>query len=126
MCWRCSLMPIKVLDANRSGTTSAVAAGVVWAVDHGAQVISMSLGGTEPTRSLAEAVAYGVGKGVILIAAAGNEGSLDLAYPAGYVGRDRRRRHDSQRCTLRVVELRPVGSGGVSAATSHPHSASST
>jgi len=86
LCWRCSLMPIKVLNANRSGTTSAVAAGLVWAVDNGARVISMSLGGSEPTRTLAEAVDYAVRKGAVLVAAAGNESSQNLSYPAAYVG----------------------------------------
>src|SRR5918999_789845 len=45
MCWACSLMPVKVLDSTGSGSTSTVAAGVVWAVDHGAHLINLSLGG---------------------------------------------------------------------------------
>jgi subtilisin family serine protease len=86
ICWRCSLMPVKVLDANGSGSTSVVAAGIVWAVDHGARVISLSLGGEDSTQTLSDAVAYAVGKGVILVASAGNSGNSNLNYPAAYEG----------------------------------------
>ena len=86
ICWRCSLMPVKVLDANGSGSTSVVAAGIVWAVDHGARVISLSLGGEDSTQTLADAVAYAVGKGVTLVASAGNSGNSNLNYPAAYEG----------------------------------------
>jgi subtilisin family serine protease len=84
ICWTCSLMPVKVLDASGSGTTSTVAAGIVWAADHGARVISMSLGGAGGTQTLADAVQYAASKGVILVAAAGNSGSTDPVYPAAY------------------------------------------
>jgi subtilisin family serine protease len=84
VCWSCSLMPVKVLDASGSGTTSAVAAGIVWAADHGARVINMSLGGAGTTQTLANAVAYAAGKGVLLVAAAGNSGTTTPFYPAAY------------------------------------------
>ena len=86
ICWNCSLMPVKVLDASGSGDTSDVAAGIVWAVDHGARVISMSLGGPGPTQTLADAVAYAIGKGSVVVAAAGNDGNSDLNYPAAFDG----------------------------------------
>lgn len=86
MCWRCSLMSVKVLDAEGSGSTADVAAGIVWAVDHGARVISMSLGGPESTQTLEDAVAYAIGKGAVLVAAAGNSGNSELNYPAALEG----------------------------------------
>lgn len=86
VCWQCSLMPVKVLDASGSGSTSDVAAGIVWAVDHGARVINMSLGSEETTQTLAEAVAYAIGKDVVLVAAAGNSGNANLNYPAAHEG----------------------------------------
>jgi subtilisin family serine protease len=49
-------------------------------------VISLSLGGENPTQTLAEAVAYAVRKGVIVVAAAGNSGNSNLNYPAAYEG----------------------------------------
>jgi subtilisin family serine protease len=86
LCWRCKVMPVKVLNANGSGTHSNIAAGIIWAVNHGADVINMSIAGSRPTTVMAEAVAYARRKGVIVIAAAGNEGSRRLYYPAAYPG----------------------------------------
>jgi subtilisin family serine protease len=84
MCWSCSVMAVKVLGADGSGTMGSVAAGIVWAADHGAHVISLSLGGTTSTRTLEDAVAYAVAKGVVLVAAAGNSNSTTAFYPAAY------------------------------------------
>jgi subtilisin family serine protease len=82
MCWRCSLMPVKVLAGNGFGTTAALATGIIWAVDHGADVISMSVGGPVTTQTLTEALAYASRKGVVLVGAAGNSGSSTPNYPA--------------------------------------------
>jgi subtilisin family serine protease len=84
ICWTCSLMAVKVLDANGSGSTSEVARGIVWAAEHGAQVLNLSLGGPSSTQTLADAVAYAAGRGAILVAAAGNNGTSAPFYPAAY------------------------------------------
>ncbi|GIH29311.1 type VII secretion-associated serine protease [Acrocarpospora phusangensis] len=80
-------------DARISARTRlAVARGIRYAVDHGAQVISMSLGGGEGSYegSPAEedAVRYALGKSVVLIASAGNDGdgANRRNFPAGYPG----------------------------------------
>jgi subtilisin family serine protease len=86
MCWKCKIMPVKVLNGQGHGTHSNIAAGVVWAVDHGADVINMSIAGLSQTSVLAEAVAYAIRKGVIVVAAAGNEGSSHRTYPAAFPG----------------------------------------
>ena len=43
-CWTCKILPVKVLGSNGSGSSSNVAAGIVWAADNGADIISLSLG----------------------------------------------------------------------------------
>ncbi len=81
----CSLLAVKVLDRNGSGYLTAVAAGIRWAADNGAKVISLSLGGSSDTLAgdLQSAVTYAAGKGVVLCAAAGNEGD-QVPQPASY------------------------------------------
>lgn len=81
-----TLMPVKVLDANGSGTDAEVADGIYYAVDHGADVINMSLGGAGSSTTLGDALAYAYAQGVTVVCAAGNEGDgLNLpSYPAAY------------------------------------------
>lgn len=80
------LMPVKVLDRNGSGTDASVADGITWAADHGAQVISMSLGGSSTSSTLSNAVKYALNKGVVVVAAAGNDGTSGYSYPGAYSG----------------------------------------
>lgn len=82
VCRSCAVLPVKVLDAGGVGTTSLVAEGIVWAADHGARVISMSLGSPSSSQALTDAVGYARAKGVLLVAAAGNAGTFDRFYPA--------------------------------------------
>jgi len=84
MCWRCSVMPVKVLDRSGSGPTSTIAAGMVWAATHGARVINLSLGGAGTTQALQDAVRFAASQGVVVVAAAGNSGSSTKFYPAAY------------------------------------------
>ncbi|MFI5042884.1 MAG: S8 family serine peptidase, partial [Acidimicrobiales bacterium] len=86
VCWGCRILPVKVLAANGSGWYSTVAAGIVWAADHGAQVINLSLGGSAASDTLAQAVAYAESKGIIVVAAAGNNGVTTRFYPAALPG----------------------------------------
>lgn len=79
------IMPVRVLDAEGSGSTSDIAAAIDWAVDHGAQVINMSLGAayglgaviSNPLLSLdgglTDAVARAADAGVLVAIAAGND-----------------------------------------------------
>ncbi|MGH7629078.1 MAG: S8 family serine peptidase [Gemmatimonadales bacterium] len=87
---RCRILPVRVLGAMRQGPLR-VGAGLVdninnaikWAVDHGAQVINMSLGIRRTGGGLphAEVVEYARRKGVTVVAAAGNDGRDELYYP---------------------------------------------
>ncbi|MDP9394617.1 MAG: S8 family serine peptidase [Actinomycetota bacterium] len=80
------IMPVKVLGNDGSGSDFYVARGIRWAVDHGAHVINMSLGGAGSTSVLAEAVAYARAHDVVVVAAAGNSGAAAYEYPASYPG----------------------------------------
>lgn len=83
-CWRCSLMPVKVIGANGVGTSSDVAAGITWATDHGARVINMSFVMAAGDDALASAVEYAHSHDVVVVAAAGNDGDSQHKYPAVY------------------------------------------
>ena len=73
--WNNRIMPLQALDDDGSGYTSGVAAAVYYAVDNGAAVINMSLGGDANDPTLAQAVAYANAQNVVVIAAAGNCGT---------------------------------------------------
>jgi subtilisin family serine protease len=82
------VLPVRVLDADGSGTDGTVAEGVAWAADHGATVVNLSLGGDSPSPVLTAAIRYALSKGVVVVAAAGNAG-LDgdpVLYPAATPG----------------------------------------
>jgi subtilisin family serine protease len=91
--WETRIMPIKALtrvvrisDGRVSGTGSSadVAAAIRYAADNGAHVINMSLGSPSSTSVEASAVAYAVSKGVVVVAAMGNDGSSSPSFPAAY------------------------------------------
>ncbi|MFF0577363.1 S8 family serine peptidase [Streptosporangium saharense] len=87
--------PLPGEQDQRTGTSSPVARAIRYATDHGAKVISMSLGAYGPQRTEREAVSYALAKGVVLVAAVGNDGETPYAlkkdtsfwsFPAGYSG----------------------------------------
>lgn len=79
-----TLMPVRVLNANGSGTMADVAEGIRWAAKNGAKVINLSLGGPSGAKFLEDACKYAVDKGVVLVCAAGNSNTNRKFYPAGY------------------------------------------
>src|SRR5206468_2072809 len=82
-----TLYAVKVLDANGSGSSSAVANGIVWAVQNGMHVINMSLGGSGFSQAIADAVKAAWDADILVVSAAGNEGCCDtVLYPAKYPG----------------------------------------
>lgn len=85
-CPRCKIMPIKALDQEGAGTGFDVAMAVVWAVDNGAKIINMSLGGPESDLTLERAVQYALSRGVSVVVAAGNENTDTPMYPAALPG----------------------------------------
>jgi subtilisin family serine protease len=80
------ILPVRVLDVDGRGSTFELAFAIDWAVKQGATVINMSLGADADTRVLAEAIAAARASGVVLVAAAGNDGISTPQYPAAYPG----------------------------------------
>jgi serine protease len=81
------IMPVRVLDTQGEGEASTIAEGVLFAARHGAQVINLSLEFSPGVTAsdipeLIEAIRYAHHHGVIVVAAAGNEGHTAIAYPA--------------------------------------------
>lgn len=78
------IMPVKVLNQSGVGSNASVSNGIHYAVDHGANVINLSLGGSSPDSTLEKALEYASSKGVIVVMAAGNDSGFQPGYPAGY------------------------------------------
>jgi len=75
------IMPIRVLGSDGSGSTNSVAAGIRYAVDNGADIINLSLGG--PLSSVIQtAIQYAQQRNVLVVSAAGNESASLPTYPA--------------------------------------------
>ncbi|MGH3712474.1 MAG: S8 family serine peptidase, partial [Micromonosporaceae bacterium] len=85
MCPECRIMPLRVLNAQGSGTLANVASAIRYAADNGAKVINLSLGGPG-SATLQSAVDYAFNRGSFLACAAGNSNtsSTSSAYPAAY------------------------------------------
>ena len=78
------LMPLKVLDANGEGTVADTAEAIVFAADSGTRVITLALGTYAESDVLRAAVEYAAKRNVLIIAAGGNNGTDEPAYPAAY------------------------------------------
>jgi uncharacterized repeat protein (TIGR01451 family) len=81
-----TILPVQVLDSSGLGQDSDIIQGVVWAADHGAGVILMSFSNPGFSQALQDAVNYAWGKGAVVVAATGNDGSASPTYPAGDAG----------------------------------------
>jgi thermitase len=79
----CRLMNVKVADDTGKCEPSVVARGIMWAVDHGARIINLSLA-MVGSPELEQAVNYAWSQGAVLVAAAGNKGTSEPSYPAYY------------------------------------------
>jgi thermitase len=84
VCPGCSILDGKVMNDSGSGSTSAIANGINWAVENGAKVINMSLGQRVSSQTLETAINNAWNRGVVIVAAAGNAGTPDQFYPAAY------------------------------------------
>jgi thermitase len=76
VCWRASIMSVRVFGATGSGTTAGIIQGIAFASDNGAKVINMSLGGEVPFDTLfSNAITYASDRDVVIVVAAGNGGT---------------------------------------------------
>ena len=80
---KAELYAVKVLDRKGSGLTSQVIAGIDWAVANGMDVVNLSLGSNYPNSDLEDALELAMQAGVIIVAAAGNDGSA-VDFPGAY------------------------------------------
>ena len=81
------IMPVRVLNSEGEGDASTIAEGVMFAVEHGAKVINMSLEFSPGVTAsdipeLMQALRYAYRHNVVVVAAAGNEGRTGVDYPA--------------------------------------------
>lgn len=81
--YKAKIMPLKVLGVN-GGTVADIAEAVKFATDNKADVINMSLGGGGDSQLMRDALKYAHDKGVVIIAAAGNENRNSASFPARY------------------------------------------
>jgi len=79
-----TIMPLKVLSAQGSGSSADIADAIRWAADHGAQVINMSLGSPYPSEVIHKAVKYARKKNVTIVCAAGNGFGEPVGYPGAF------------------------------------------
>jgi hypothetical protein len=79
-----TIMPLKVLNSGGLGTTESLTAAVRYAIQHGANIINLSLGGDEDDPIFHQALQDAAAQGIILISAAGNSGAATVTYPSQY------------------------------------------
>jgi serine protease len=82
--YEAKIMPLKVLSGSGGGTISDIAEAIRFAADNKADIINMSLGGGGESQVMKDAIDYAYNKGVVIIAAAGNENNNSASYPARY------------------------------------------
>lgn len=79
-----TIMPVKVCNSGGYCYSTDIADGIKWAVDHGAKILSISLGGSTSDPYMSGSTKYAVSNGALVIAAAGNSGMEQPSYPGAY------------------------------------------
>ncbi|MCO5176243.1 MAG: S8 family serine peptidase [Thermomicrobiales bacterium] len=83
-CPACVLYNVKVLGDDGNGSWGDITTGINWALDNGAKVINLSLGGSSGSYAVQSSINYAWSKGVVIVAAAGNSNTSRPFYPAYY------------------------------------------
>lgn len=84
LCWHVRLMAIKAFNESGEGTLFDVLAAIRYAADNGARVLNASWGQPDKSAALGAAIAEAHQRGLVIVAAAGNNRSTTLSYPAAY------------------------------------------
>jgi Subtilase family len=79
---KATILPIRVLKPDGSGSETDVVSGIDWAIQKGAQIINLSLGATTDNAALEAEIDYATSLGIYVVVSAGNNGSNTLTYPA--------------------------------------------
>lgn len=82
--WNSKIMPLKVLNSSNNATYAAMANSLYYAVDNGAKVVSMSIGGSSTSSLIANAISYMKNNNVLLVACMMNNNNEVANYPAAY------------------------------------------
>lgn len=82
--WNSKIMPLKVLNSSNSGSYAGMANSIYYAVNKGAKIISMSIGGSGISATLDNAVSYANTNNVVFVACMMNNNNNVINYPAGY------------------------------------------
>jgi hypothetical protein len=90
------IMPVRALDSDGGGSAFLVAEAILFAVEHGADVINLSLGTSEESDLLEDVIEEAAERGVLVIAAAGNLGTTQAVYPA------------ADECALAITSIGPT------------------
>ena len=78
-----AVVPVQVLDSNGDGQDSDVINGLLWAVDNNVDVVLMAFSNAGYSQSLQDAINLAWSKGIVIVAAAGNDASSTPTFPAG-------------------------------------------
>lgn len=81
--WNSRLLPVKILDNNNTGQYSWFISGITYAVDHGAKILNMSVGGSGFSQGMADAITYANANNRIVVACMMNNNNSTTYYPAG-------------------------------------------
>ncbi len=84
LAFEATVMPVKVLSAEGSGSSADIADAIRFAADKGANVINMSLGSPYPSEIIGNAIRYAHKKDVVIVCSAGNGFQEGVGYPAAF------------------------------------------
>jgi subtilisin family serine protease len=83
--WKSPIMPIRAADRKGRATSASIAKGIVWAVDHGARVVNVSMDGVVHNAAIREAAEHAFKHGALVVAPSGNCGCMDSSAETPFI-----------------------------------------